>query len=98
MSEETISCPGCGVDDQWSTMERLVGNAAATITVDGDDLDIGHHGETDVNWDSSETFGIQCTACGWFTEGETKAEWMEALTPKPDIAAMLATRDRMKNR
>jgi hypothetical protein len=34
------------------------------------DLDVEHTGDTDIDWDSSETIGGICRACGWSWVGD----------------------------
>jgi rubredoxin len=64
-----LCCPACG-SDRLETIEQLYGHArgAATLHVDPDGrltTDFEHYGDTDVDWNSSTTVGIRCSACAW---------------------------------
>lgn len=92
-----IACPKCGETDGFESIEQVI------CTADVDGLEADSDGNVLVAWGGTNymdgtqtTVGLRCV-CGWRHEG-TQDTWAEALFPKPDIAGMLATRQRMKNR
>lgn len=69
-----LKCPKCKTADHIGTNELISGFAEASIEIVpiplGIRLDINHYGETEVDWDTSESTTIGCSNCGWNDEGE----------------------------
>ena len=60
-----LECPKCG-SQELATIEDLTGSAEGLASVDEDGTRrFDHGGYTEIHWDSSETQGIECRACGW---------------------------------
>ena len=61
---DELVCPKCGTTE-LATTEKLLGRAGASMyRLPNGELEIDHDGYTNVNWDSSETVGIECCSCG----------------------------------
>lgn len=56
-------CPNCGDGGELATIEKIYAHAHLNKVTEEEGLD--QTGETDVDWDSSETVGIYCGSCGW---------------------------------
>lgn len=92
--EAPVVCPTCKSPDSWRTIERMEGAVPADLCFNGDGiLCVESTGAPQIT--SSEAVGIECMSCGWEHIG---SDWREALTPQPDIAKMIATRERMRNK
>jgi hypothetical protein len=70
MAGKKLSCPNCGREDEFATIEKII----ATSKVENIDSNgrIEWVGETD--WDDSETIGLICFGCNWEVEG---TDWLE---------------------
>jgi hypothetical protein len=64
---ERAKCPKCESADDFETVEELIGHAEVTgIYRDAETRPSPDFaGETEILWDTSETVGLRCDACGW---------------------------------
>lgn len=80
MTLTLMVCPNCA-SSELATIEQLTGYAGVQITTnERGNILRDWDGETEVDWDASQTVGIMCRACGWEHEEEG---WIHELLRQP---------------
>ncbi len=74
-------CPTCFSGDSLATIERLQG----LCDFNGFDADLTPNfgGQTDVDWDSTESIGVQCRSCDWQHVSDDWLKQLRLAVPDP---------------